>query len=480
MKIVKQYRTTGLDSMMVPVSVQNQADQTSQKDQTESTENIAIDPDQRRQPIVGFGASFTDSSASLLGEKVDSAVRARIMRALFSPTVGAGLSVVRQPMGACDYSRDFYTYDDMPAGSDDPSLSHFSIEHDKEDILPLLREARDLNPQLFVIGSPWSAPAWMKDSGSLKQGHLLPHYQRSYANYFVRFVQDYQANGIEVNAITPQNEPLYEPPNYSGLGMPAADEARFVHEFLRPAFTQNDITTQIWGYDHNWDHPEYAEELLERAEKDFDGIAWHWYAGDPSVQSQVSRRFPNVPVYFTEGSGGSWIPAYTKAFSHLMGTAIDTLNHGSRTFVLWNIALDQNNGPTVPNFGKSTCRGLFRVDTSTGRVKPTLDYYGLAHFSTAIDPQSTVLNMDQSGEVKSVAAANPDGSIGLVLWNSANHPVTAHISLAGSAQSVMVPLAVNGAESMRIVPDNADGMIADGNADEHISEVGQSTVLWEE
>jgi glucosylceramidase len=306
MKIVKRYRTTGPNSMMVPVIAQNQtgqtvlADRSAKSTQITTEEQIVIDPSRRCQKIVGFGASFTDSSAYLVGERVTDSDRSRIMRALFSPTTGAGFSVVRQPMGACDYSRDFYSYDDVPLGSDDPSLTHFSIAHDQKDILPLLRQARDLNPDLFVVGSPWSAPAWMKDSGSFKQGHLLPHYQRAYANYFVRFIQDYQANGIEVNAITPQNEPLYEPPNYSGMGMPAADEARFVHEFLRPAFVQSDVHTQIWGYDHNWDHPEYAEELLERAENDFDGIAWHWYAGDPSVQSQVSRRFPNIPVYFTE------------------------------------------------------------------------------------------------------------------------------------------------------------------------------------
>lgn len=453
MIISQHYATTGPDEMMVPVDTKIGVIKTLQD---KSNETITIDPDERQQKITGFGASMTDSSAFLLGHAVTQTVRAHIMQALFSRSLGAGLSVLRQPMGACDYARDFYSYDDVPTGCVDPRLEHFNLRHDEQYILPMLSMAKSINPQIFVIGSPWSAPAWMKDTDDMRTGHLLPQYRQVYADYFVHYVNGYCDHGVNVDAVTVQNEPLYEPPHYPGMGMSASEEADFVHSFLRPAFQRDGLRTLILGYDHNWDRPDYPIQLLSLAEKDFDGIAWHWYAGDPSAQSQVSRLYPHVPVYFTEGSGGSWIPAYEPAFSHLMSSVISALRNGSRTFVLWNIALDQNNGPTVPNFGKSTCRGLFRIDTRTGEAVPTCDYYGLAHFSTVIDPGSVLISTTESGAVKNVAALNPDGSLGIVLWNSSSTATTVEVSCRDRGGMITVELYPGGAESMRILPDGAD------------------------
>lgn len=410
MTATRWYLTSGPDAMMIPNDVATRA-------MADGDDVIRIDAGVRHQPIVGFGASMTDSSAYLLHEVLDARTRDAVMRELFDPVHGAGLSVLRNPMGASDYARCCYSYDDMPAGRGDDALEHFTLEHDERDIIPLVRQAIALNPDLFVMASPWSAPAWMKDSGTMKGGRLLPEHYAAYARYFVRFVQGYRDHGITVAAVTVQNEPLYEPTHYPSMGFPARSEAAFIHGHLRPAFDRAGLDTAILAYDHNWDRPDYPLEVLGLAGGDVDGIAWHWYAGDPAAQDMVAARYPDVPMYFTEGSGGSWIPGFRPAFEHLMRQAIGALRHGARTFVLWNVALDEHNGPTVPGFGRSTCRGLFAVDTRTGAASPTVDYHGLSHFSRVIRPGAVRVDSGDPEGLMSVAALNRDGSIGCVLWN---------------------------------------------------------------
>ena len=190
---------------------------------------ISVDPSRSYQTMDGFGASITDSSAHVLS-RLDGRTRRATMKRLFSPSEGAGLSFLRQPMGASDFvAGDFYTYDDLPAGRTDYDMSKFSIAHDREEIIPLLRQALALNPRLKVIGSPWSAPAWMKTNGSLIGGRLIddPRIYAAYARYFVKFVQAYARAGVPVYAVTVQNEPQNRNPSgYPGMDLPVAQEAR--------------------------------------------------------------------------------------------------------------------------------------------------------------------------------------------------------------------------------------------------------------
>lgn len=379
---------------------------------------LEVDHAKRFQSIMGFGASFSDASASLVNG-LELTARRRVMRSLFSRDDGIGLSLLRNPMGACDYSRWVYSYDDMGPGQTDEGLSHFSIEHDLADIVPLTKQAMGINPALRLISSPWSAPGWMKDSGTMITGSLLKRWYSTYAEYFVKFIQAYQSHGVPVHALTVQNEPLFEPPHYPGMPMSASDELEFVVSYLRPALARAGLSPEIYGYDHNWDHPEYPAYLLEQGREAFDGVAWHWYGGEADKQSELAQRYANIPTYFTEGSGGDWIPAFTPAFSNLMRTGIEILRHRSRSLILWNIALDQHNGPVVPGFGRSTCRGLLRI-VNSATVEYTLDYYGLAHFSSAIAPGAVRVASSQGAGVSSLVCDNPDGTTAMVLFNDAD------------------------------------------------------------
>jgi glucosylceramidase len=400
-------------------------------------DELTFDHGVRHQRIAGFGASFTDSSAFLVNG-LDGGEKRTVMQRLFSSDKGIGLSLLRNPIGASDYARWVYSYDDMAGGVSDEHLDHFSIEHDRADILPLTAWAMRINPDLRLIASPWSAPGWMKDSGTMISGSLLKRWYGVYADYLVAFIKAYADEGVDVHAITIQNEPLFEPSHYPGMPLSAREAVDFVLRHLRPALHAAGLRTRIFGYDHNWDHPEYPEYLLAHAAEVFDGIAWHWYGGEPSVQSLLSRRFGDKPVYFTEGSGGDWIPAFEAAFSNVMRSGIDILRHRSRSFMLWNIALDERNGPVVPGFGRSTCRGLLRIGKGK-RVEYTLDYYGLGHFSSVIRPGATRIESSQTPSIRTLACDNPDGSTGYVFFNDAQRSRYVHAGDGALDVAVSMP-----------------------------------------
>ena len=199
---------------------------------------IVIDPTKRYQTMVGFGASMTDSSAYLLSQ-LPAGRRKSIMTELFSTRKGIGLSMLRQPMGASDFAvHEAYSYDDQPTGDTDRDLSDFSIAHDRAHILPRLREAYALNPTISFMASPWSAPGWMKGNESLIQGSLLPKYHDAYAQYFVEFIKAYAKAGVPTDYVSMQNEPLYEPEDYPGMGVMPPQAATFLGRHLGPALDE--------------------------------------------------------------------------------------------------------------------------------------------------------------------------------------------------------------------------------------------------
>ncbi|MBX4151515.1 glycoside hydrolase family 30 protein [Paenibacillus lautus] len=410
---------------------------------------VVIDEEQTFQEMDGFGASFTDSAAYLIHQVLDATQRSELMKQLFDPSEGIGLSVLRQPMGASDYARDFYSYNDMPEGQTDVELEHFSIAHDEEDVIPLLQEALHLNPDVKLMGSPWSPPGWMKTSGSMIGGELKPEYYSVYANYFVRYIQGYEANGLPIYAITPQNEALYSPGHYPGMIMLPEAQSDFIKNHLKPQFVKNGIDTKIFCYDHNWDKPDYPLTVFEQAGDAVDGVAWHWYGGKPSAQSEVFDAFPGKEVHFTEGSGGEWIPPFEQAFSNVMRTGIEILRNHSRSYVLWNMALDEKNGPTVPGFGKSTCRGIVTVNQQTKELTYTLDYYALAHFSKVIRPKAVRIASTSNECIRSVAFKNTDGSIAVVLFNDSEQEESTALRLRGT-EHLNLNLAPKGAVSILI------------------------------
>lgn len=394
---------------------------------------ISFNDRKQAQNILGFGASFTDSSAYLINEVLNKNDRDELMKALFDKKSGIGLNILRNPMGSSDYSRTIYSYDDQEEGEEDIELLNFSIQHDLKSIIPLTKMAQKINKELVVFASPWSAPGWMKTSGKMVTGKLRDEFYKVYAEYFVMFINAYHQKGIEIYAITPQNEPLFEPRNYPGMKMLATEQIRFVSHYLKPLFISNNIKTKIFGYDHNWDRVDYPFELLDKASNDFDGIAWHWYGGKPISQARINKYYPEKEVHFTEGSGGSWIPEFDSAFSNLMRMGIEIFRSYSQSLVLWNIALDENNGPTVPGFGESTCRGLVKVDTTSKTYERTIDFYGLAHFSKFIQKGATrIWSSDTTKGISNVMFLNPNGDLVVVLYN--DRPIDVLVTLKNQDQ----------------------------------------------
>src|SRR6267142_243215 len=238
---------------------------------------VAVDPGKTYQQIIGYGAAMTDASAFLIQNKMSAADREALLQDLFGRENGIGMSFIRVPMGASDFSQRHYSYDDMPAGQNDSALAHFTIDVDRVEKLPLLRRAMAINPQLEVMASPWSPPAWMKTTDNLVKGTLLPRYYDSFANYFVKFIQAYGAAGVPVQAITLQNEPNFEPDNYPGMRLDPAARARVIGRHLGPAFARAGIKTLIWDWDHNWDLPQQPLDVLADsiARGYVQGVAWH-------------------------------------------------------------------------------------------------------------------------------------------------------------------------------------------------------------
>lgn len=408
------YLSTGEHELFVSKNVQ----QLPPADGNEPMVEVVLESGQTFQRIDGFGASFTDSAAYLMHQVISVDQRSQLMRDLFDPKAGIGLSVVRNPMGASDYARKMYSYDDLPGEAVDPELKGFSISHDEADIIPLLQEALTLNPDLKLMASPWSPPGWMKTSRSMIGGELRKEYYPAYAEYFARYIQAYSGHGLPIYAVTPQNEPLYVPGHYPGMLMLPEWQADFVKNYLKPSFVRHDIRTKILCYDHNWDRPDYPLHVLEQANEEVDGVAWHWYNGNPAAQSEVVLAFPDKEVHFTEGSGGEWIPPFEPAFSNVLRSGIEILRNYAQSLVLWNMALDEHNGPTVPGFGRSTCRGIVQINQQTREVVYTLDYYALAHFSKIIRPNALRIGSSTGNpSIRNVAFRNTDHSTAVVLFN---------------------------------------------------------------
>ncbi|WP_314208376.1 glycoside hydrolase family 30 protein [Vagococcus salmoninarum] len=432
MKNMTIYQSTAADNLFQPVDYQ--------VSNNEAEAVIAIAPKETYQTIDGFGASFTDSSAYLIDQVLDGNDKESLMTKLFDLEEGIGLSVIRNPMGASDYARTIYSYDDQPAGQVDPELKDFSIAHDLESILPLTKWAGDINPDLQVFASPWSPPGWMKTSGIMNGGKLKEEYYEAYANYFVKFIQAYQERGIKINAITPQNEALFMPLHYPSMEFLAHEEGHFIKNYLKPAFEANQLATKILAYDHNWDRIDYAFDVMDLAGDAVDGMAWHWYGGRPISQSRVQKEYPEMETHFTEGSGGEWIPEFEPAFSNVMRTGIEVMRNYSKTFILWNLALDENNGPTVPGFGKSTCRGLVKINQETKELTYTLDYYALAHFSKFLKHGAKCIGTTEHHIIKNVAFLNTDGSIVCVLFNDSETTQTVSLEITEQgAKTIDIP-----------------------------------------
>ena len=382
---------------------------------------IEVDPATRYQEIAGFGAAITDASAYLIENQMNAAQRSALLQELFGRGEGGiGLSFTRLTIGASDFSREHYSFDDMPAGASDPELQLFSIAHNRADVLPVVKAALAINPQLKVMASPWSAPGWMKSGDSLIKGTLKEGSYDVFARYLNRYVDAYRVEGVPIFALTLQNEPHFEPGDYPGMRVTPAQRAAFIGGHLGPLLAKHNPQTQIFDWDHNWDEPGSPAAVLAdpQAARYVSAVAWHCYGGDVRAQSAVRDTWPKKDVWLTECSGGEWAKSFSDNLMYFTRTlVIGGTRNWARGVLLWNLALDQNFGPHKG--GCKDCRGVVTIDSGTGAVTRNVEYYALAHASRFVRPGARrIASSSGYDNLDSVAFRNLDGSIALLMANS--------------------------------------------------------------
>ncbi|NJO15387.1 MAG: glycosyl hydrolase [Thioploca sp.] len=404
------------------------------------------------QQIEGFGAALTDSAAWLIYHQLSADKRNELMNKLFSPDDGIGINYLRLPLGGSDFVNGVaYTYDDISCGETDWQLNQFSIQHDKEYIIPILKEAMIKNPQLKIIASPWTAPAWMKENCSLYDGQLKnePGYTEVYSDYLVKFIQAYQEEGISISAITLQNEPLYESQNLPTMGMDWWDQVNLLVYNLVDKLNNIKANTKILVYDHNWENYDYALNVLNDLETNHSqyyqavsGTAFHCYQGSPERQSDIYNIHPKKDIYFTECSGWyfSGQDADNNFASDLVWQSqnliIGAIRNWAKTVIWWNLALDQDGGPHLAsacgeNEGKR-CRGMVTINTENNQVSYHVEYYVIGHASKFL--KSEAYRIDSTtfpGIIETVAFQNPDNSKVLIVLNSSEESLAFGVKWKG-------------------------------------------------
>lgn len=400
---------------------------------------VLIDDRIRYQAVQGFGAAWTDSAAYLLHGVAAPGAREQVMRALFTREIGGiGLSFMRIPMGASDIARSRYSYDDQPAGESDPMLAHFSIAHDRQDLIPLIRESLALNPRMVLMATPWSPPGWMKTSGTMIGGTLLPSAAAAFAQYFVKFLRAYREAGIPVQYLTLQNEPLFQPQDYPGMSMPAATQLAVLRDDVLPALRAAGLPTRVLLYDHNWDRPDYPDSILSdprvRTSGQVAGIAWHGYGGVPGAQTLLHEKYPRVGEFETESSGGTWVHDQVRNdFEEI----IQVLRDYGRAYVKWSLALDQSRGPH--DGGCATCTPIVTVNTTTRAVTDSIEFATLGQFSRFILPGAQRVFSSDARGIESVALINPGGGHVLVAFNDTDRPNTFQVQWGARGWQYTLP-----------------------------------------
>jgi glucosylceramidase len=409
---------------------------------------VYLDETQVYQPIEGFGAATTDSAMYLLNEVAQPAQLSQAMTNLFTRQGnGIGLSFLRNPMGASDLARSVYSFDDNN-GQADPTLAHFSIAHDQVDIIPLILEAKQFNPQVKVMSNPWSPPGWMKDSGSMIGGSLLSSMYTPFANYFVDYLQAYAAAGVNVDYISLQNEPLYVPTDYPGMCMPAVlsstdcptsqtDQATALFSYVAPALTAAGLDTKVLVYDHNWDRPDYPENVLSNQNlTQIAGVAWHGYASTPGAMTPIQNMFSSVGTYETEHSGLITNSDQTRLdFEEIT----QCMRNWARAYVKWSLALDENNGPHTG--GCSTCTPIVTVNSTSGNITYGSEYYTMGNFSKYVLPGANRIYSSNASGIVTAAFVNPapDNSRILVAFNDSSQTQTFQVQWGTQSFTYTLP-----------------------------------------
>jgi glucosylceramidase len=347
---------------------------------------IAVNDAQVEQSVDGFGLALTGGSAQLM-MAMHPAQRKALLQELFGTGANAiGISYIRVTIGSSDMNQFVYSYDDMPAGQSDPELRHFSLKPDEAAVIPLLQEILAVAPQLKILATPWSTPAWMKTNDDVKGGNLKPENYAVYAKYLVRYLQEMGAKGIHIDAITMQNEPL-NPKNTPSMVMTSDQQDQFLKSAFGPLMRSKNIHTKILLFDHNCNHPDYPISILAdpAAAQYTDGSAFHLYEGVISALSTVHDAFPAKNLYFTEQMVVDKPGATDLAIAAPeQRVVIGAMRNWSRNVLLWNLAADPQFGPHTSNGGCPVCEGAITVNGDS--VQRNLAYYTIAQASKFVRP----------------------------------------------------------------------------------------------
>jgi len=386
---------------------------------------ITVDAEKKFQTMLGLGASLEHSTCSNLF-RVSSSERERVIERLVSVTNGIGMNLMRICIGTSDFAGEpWYSCDDLPAGETDPELKRFSIDRDRTYVTPVLKIARQKNLDLLFFASPWSPPGWMKTSGTMIGGELLPRWYPVYAEYFARFIQDYHAEGIPIYAVTVQNEPGVDRAKeknskwfYPSCHWTGQQERDFIRDHLGPALRRHGLKTRIWCYDHNYnvepkgdsaglDHPRTI--LRDAAAAKFvDGVGFHHYEGQPAGMSRFHEEFPETPIYFTEGSVFSIYGAHD---------IIERLRNWACSYNAWVTILDDQGRPNNGPFPATSA--ILKLHSDTLRIEELFEFYSYAHFMKFVARGARRIDSTPgNSDFNNIAFLNPDGSTLLVVVNT--------------------------------------------------------------
>ncbi|MEZ4684618.1 MAG: glycoside hydrolase family 30 protein [Bacteroidia bacterium] len=457
---IKVYETSAAGNQLTEIKEFGQAD---------SAVEISINPEETFQTITGFGGSFTEASAHLLNQ-LSQKNRKKILEAYFGES-GARYSLTRTHMNSCDFSLDHYSY----APEKDKALTNFSIEEDRDDIIPMIKEAMTISKEGFrIIASPWTAPPWMKDNNDWMGGKLLPEYYDTWALFFSKYYEAFKAEGIDIWAFTVENEPLGNSNNWESMHYTPEEMTAFVRDHLGPRLEADSIDVNILGYDQNrGEHLEHWVSVMygdKEAAKYFAGTAIHWYEStfdvfptslqfahnmapdkyliqsEACVDSEVPHWQDDAWYWSKEATDWGWDwappeskhlhPKYVPVYRYARDI-IGCLNNHVDGWVDWNMVLDRQGGP---NWFKNWCVAPVIVDPEQDEVYFTPLYYTLSQFSRFIRPGAKRIGFTQSDENLHVTAAqNPDGSIAVVLFNPGEETKQITLSLGEKASQSSIP-----------------------------------------
>jgi len=379
-------------------------------------ETITINPKETFQTIDGFGYTLSGGSAQHLMNMTPDSRKALLKELFGTEGNNIGTSYLRLSIGASDLNEKVFSYNDLPNGKTDVELKKFDLGQDKKDVVPILKEILKINPKIKLMGSPWSPPTWMKTNADSRGGSLKPEYYAAYALYFVKYIQAMKGEGIVIDAVTVQNEPLH-PGNNPSLLMLAQEQAEFVKKHLGPAFEKAKIKTKIIIYDHNADKPEYPISILDDADakKYIDGSAFHLYGGKIEALSKVHEAHPDKNLYFTEQWVGGPGNINTDFPFHVEHLIIGATRNWAKTVLEWNLAANSKYEPFTDRGGCKTCLGAVTIDGNEVKRNPA--YYIIAQASKFVRPGSVRVASNSNIDLPNVVFKTPDGKLAMVVIN---------------------------------------------------------------